>query len=130
MIIDSIFKEYINSISFRQIMFCHQEIVYLHMFYLHLIISFVVLPNILLVLFDQVCLFFCRSISLIKLYFIVDFMPAINNMTPCTPITDGQINPTYPRTSSTNSMDGLVNDEVTRLHEQYRKLVQKNREYI
>jgi len=57
-------------------------------------------------------------------------MPAINNMTPCTPITDGQIYPTYPRTSSTNSMDGLVNDEVTRLHEQYRKLVQKNREYI
>ncbi len=57
-------------------------------------------------------------------------MPAVNNMTPCTPITDGQINPTYPRTSSTNSMDGLINDEVTRLHEQYRKLVQKNREYI
>ncbi len=55
--------------------------------------------------------------------FILDFLPAVNNMIPLTPNHDSQ-----PRTSSANSMEEVTNDEITNLHQQYRKLVEKNRE--
>ncbi|CAF0727583.1 unnamed protein product [Rotaria sordida] len=59
-----------------------------------------------------------------------DFIPAVNNMTPLTPNNDLLINALHARTLSTNSLDGKTIDEVTRLHEQYRKLTEKNREQL
>ncbi len=43
-------------------------------------------------------------------------------MIPLTPNHDSQ-----PRTSA-NNIEEVTNDEITNLHQQYRKLVEKNRE--
>jgi len=111
-------------------MFFHQEIFYLHMFYLHLIISFVALLKILLVLFDQVYLNFYFHIFLLILFVILDFLPAVNNMVPLTPNNNSPITAPHSRTSSTNNIDEMTNNQVTTLHQRYRKLVEKNHEYI
>ncbi|CAF4364030.1 unnamed protein product [Rotaria sp. Silwood2] len=56
------------------------------------------------------------------------FIPAVNNMIPLTRNTDLLTSTSYLRTLSTNSPDGLINDEVTRVHKQHRTLVEKNPE--
>ncbi|CAM4785220.1 unnamed protein product [Rotaria magnacalcarata] len=59
-----------------------------------------------------------------------DFIPAVNNLAPLTSSTDLLTGISCSRTPSSSSFDGLVNDETTRLHQQYKKLAEKNREQI
>ncbi|CAF4592052.1 unnamed protein product [Rotaria sp. Silwood1] len=59
-----------------------------------------------------------------------DFIPAVSNMTPLTPNNDLLTKGFHPRSLSINSLDGKINDEVARLHEQYRDLAEKNREKL
>lgn len=49
-------------------------------------------------------------------------------MIPLTPNGDLIKGTLSPRGISSHSSDGMINDEVTRLHYQYRKLIEKNRE--
>ncbi|CAF3004950.1 unnamed protein product [Rotaria sp. Silwood2] len=57
-----------------------------------------------------------------------DFIPANSTMPPLTPGTDLLVGALHSTASSSNSLDGKINDEVTRLYEQYRTLAEKNRE--
>ncbi|UJR26998.1 hypothetical protein I4U23_008305 [Adineta vaga] len=59
-----------------------------------------------------------------------DFIPAVNNIIPSTPNGDCTHNLSQLRTLSSNSIDEMSNDEMTRLYQHYHKLVEKNREQI
>ncbi|CAF4099468.1 unnamed protein product, partial [Rotaria sp. Silwood2] len=59
-----------------------------------------------------------------------DFIPANSTMPPLTPGTDLLVGALHSTASSSNSLDGKINDEVTRLYEQYRTLAEKNREQL
>ncbi len=57
-----------------------------------------------------------------------DFIPAVNNMIPLTPNFDSQISIQHSRTSSSStSLDGMMNDEATRLYQEYKNLADNNR---
>jgi hypothetical protein len=48
-------------------------------------------------------------------------------MIPLTPNLDSQISTQHSRASSTNSSDGMISDEGTRVYEQYKNLAERNR---
>ena len=58
------------------------------------------------------------------LFSLLDFRPAEHSMVPLTPNHDSQS-----RLSSSNGVEELINDEIIKLHEQYKIVAQKSREY-
>lgn len=54
----------------------------------------------------------------------VDFRSAEHNITPPTPLLSSQS-----RLSSWSSLEDSLNDEVTNLHQRYKTIAKKNREY-
>ena len=49
-------------------------------------------------------------------------------MIPLTPNNNSQLNTSHSRSMSFNDVESLAHDETTRLHEQYKTLVDKNQE--